>query len=101
MSERELPTRREDAFLAWEAERTLLDYSWAWEGERETTEQLDGAVLRRLAVKWSGLDGMIAHVSCDPNRADAQLDAILKTVREQKLKVWIVVGESARPRDVA
>lgn len=89
-----------DEFLAREAERTILDYSWAWEGEREHVENLDGAVLRRLDVPWFGLDGMVVHVNCDPARVDQQLDALIAQVEARAPHAWWVVGASAQPADV-
>jgi hypothetical protein len=87
-------------FLAQEAERTILDYSWAWEGEREHVEQLDGAVLRWLDVPWFGLDGMVVHVKCDPERIDEQLDAIIARSEAGSRQCWWVVGQSGQPADV-
>ncbi len=89
-----------DAFLAREAERTILDYSWSWEGEREHVEQLDGAVLRWLDVPWFGLDGMVVHVNCDPRRIDQQLDALIARAETGGRQCWWVVGPSAQPADV-
>jgi GNAT superfamily N-acetyltransferase len=93
--------RLSDEFLAREAERTIMDYSWAWEGEREHVEDLGGAVLRWLDVPWFGLDGMVVHLNCDPARVDAQLDDIIARVEENGRKCWWVVGPSAQPPDVA
>lgn len=95
------PATPSDEFLAGEAERTILDYSWAWEGEREHVEDLGGALLRRLDVPWFGLDGMVVHVRCDPERVDEQLDAIIAQVEERAPRCWWVVGPSAQPSDVA
>lgn len=90
----------DNEFLAHEAERTIMDYSWAWEGEREHVEQLDGAVLRWLDVPWFGLDGMVVHVSCDPDRVDEQLDAIVARSEEGGRRCWWVVGPGTQPAGI-
>lgn len=95
------PATLSDDFLAREAERTLLDYSWAWEGEREHADDLDGALLRWLDVPWSGLDGMVVRVDCDPERVDQQLDGMIARVEARGRRCWWIVGPSAQPPDIA
>lgn len=99
MTDQHTPAALSDEFLAREAERTLLDYSWAWEGEREHVDDLGGALLRWLEVPWFGLDGMVVHISCDPTRVEQQLDALIDQVGERQC--WWIVGSSAQPPDVA
>lgn len=101
MANQQTPVVLTDEFLAREAERALLDYSWAWEGERELVENLDGAVLRWLEVPWSGIHGMVMHMSCDPDRVDQQLDRMIAQVEEGGRRCWWIVGPSAQPPDVA
>lgn len=86
--------------LAREAERTIMDYSWRWEGEREQVDDLGGALRRSLAVPWFGVDGMIVHVNLDPARADEQLDTVIARSEEGGRRLWWVVGPSAHPVDV-
>jgi len=90
-----------DEDLAREAERTIMDYSWSWEGEREHVEDLGGALLRYLDVPWFSVDGTITHVNLDPARADEQLDAMIARAEEGGRNLWWTVGPSARPADVA
>jgi len=94
------PSVLSDAYLAREAERTIMDYSWEWEGERERVEDLGGALLRYLDVPWSGIDGMVVHVNIEPARADEQLDAVIARSEKGGRKLWWVVGPSAMPADV-
>lgn len=87
-------------FLAREAERALLDYSWAWEGEREEVTDLGGALLRTIAVPWSGLDGMVVRIDMDPADADERLDAVIARAEEGGRRLWWIAGPSARPADL-
>lgn len=99
MTNHNMPAALTDEFLAREAERTLLDYSWAWEGEREHLDDLGGALLRWLEVPWFGLDGMVVHLCCDAARVEQQLDALIARVGERRC--WWIVGPSAQPPDIA
>ena len=99
MTNNNMPAALTDEFLAREAERTLLDYSWTWEGEREHVDDLDGALLRWLEVPWFGLDGMVVHLYCDAARVEQQLDALIAQVGDRQC--WWIVGASAQPPDVA
>lgn len=93
-------TALSDAFLAREVERTILDYSWAWEGEREHLDDLDGVLMRHLDVPWSGIDGMMVHVNLDPAHVDERLDAAIARSEAGGRTFWWIVGPSAQPADV-
>ncbi len=102
MSKRDLaPSILSDDYLAREAERTIMDYSWAWEGERERVDDLGGALLRHLDVPWFGVHGMVVHLTIDPARADEQLDTVIARAETGGRTLWWVVGPRATPADVA
>lgn len=90
-----------DEFLAREIERTIYDYSWSWEGEREQVIDTRDALIHVVAVPWFGHDGFAGRLIFDPDTVDARLDAVLAEAEVGgRTFVWIT-GPSSRPGDLA
>jgi len=89
-----------EPWLAREPERTLDEYCFAWEGERETVRHLDGAVAHELPIPWEGSNGFIVKMRLDEGRADDQLDRLVAELEtDDRHFIWIV-GPSSTPADL-
>lgn len=89
-----------DAFLAQEIERTIYEYSWAWEGEREQTIDTGDALIHVVDVPWFGNDGFAGRLVFDPATLEERLAAVLAQAEAGgRTFVWIT-GPSTRPLDL-
>ncbi len=86
--------------LALAAENAIYEYSWTYEGERETLLGGNHALVHCLDAKWFGNDGFGGGLRFDEGHAEQQLDALLAEVGDaERHFVWIT-GPSARPVNV-
>jgi hypothetical protein len=89
-----------DEFLRQEIERTLYEYSWTWEGEREQTIDTGDALIHVLDVPWFGNHGFAGRLIFDPATVEERLDAVLAQAEAGgRSFVWIT-GPSTRPLDL-
>jgi hypothetical protein len=86
--------------LALAAENAIYEYSWTYEGERETLLGGDHALVHLLDVPWFGNDGFAGGLRFGEGKAEQQLDAVLTEVGDaERHFVWIT-GPSTRPANV-
>ncbi|HVA91311.1 MAG TPA: hypothetical protein VNL71_15865, partial [Chloroflexota bacterium] len=87
-----------DDFLAAETERTLYDFSFAWEGLIETVSDYGDVVIRALPEVGPNLAGWVAPIAIDPARADERLDELWPEYGERPFR-WLI-GPGSQPPDL-
>jgi GNAT superfamily N-acetyltransferase len=89
-----------DEFLAREIERTIYEYSWTWEGEREQLIDTGDALIHVLDVPWFGNHGFAGRLVFEPASVEERLDTVLAQAEAGgRTFVWIT-GPSTRPTDL-
>lgn len=84
-----------DDALAHEVERTLHNYSFAWEGEHEIVTDMGEALVREQpSHSWPGMAMLFAF---DPVRLDERLDQIIEEAEARGNRFLWIMGPSTRP----
>jgi GNAT superfamily N-acetyltransferase len=90
----------DETALAEEPERTMTDYSFSWEGEREEVTDLGDALIRAIPVRWAGVNGMVVRQRYDPASVDRRLDELIAQSEAHGQRLLWIVGPSSQPADL-
>jgi len=92
------PISVSDHFLAAETERTLNDFSFAWEGLKETVHDHGDLLIRALPELGPNLAGWVVRIAIEPSRVEARLDDLWPEYGEQRFR-WLI-GPGTQPSDL-
>lgn len=90
----------DETALAQEPERTMTDYSFSWEGEREELTDLGDALIRAIPVPWYGVHGMVVRQRYDPARVEERLDEVMAQAEAGDRRFLWIVAPSTEPANL-